>query len=292
MNKGMDKFLKDLSRAMEKSGVENMSKKDQTKFFESVMSDGLIPINSTSLTESEEALDLVYKALEATSRARFRKYIEEALSLDPFCEMAFEALGDNEPDSLISIAYYKTAMDFGLNKYLNGPKEKRVPIGMFYGVFETRSTMRSMYQYAECLLAIDEQKMAADIYKEIIRLNESDNQGARFILLYLLIALEDKTGFKKYQNQFSDDASCDINYAIALYIYKYHKDDVSKLEEAKKQALKSNKHVPGIFRKKEVVEFSQPFYQMGGEDEAVMYLDRYEEFWDEVEGARDWLESW
>ena len=290
--KDMDAFLKDLTRALEKSGADSMTEEDQKKLLDTLMAEGLPQTSFNDLTPEEQAKEYVYMALAESREKKFRSSIGVALSIDPFCEFAYEALGDREEDSFFSIAYYKFAMDLGLDTYLRGPHEKQVPVGMFYGHFETRSTIRSMYKYADCLLAIDAIEKAIQIYKEIVRLNENDNMGARFMLFHLLVQQGQKQEFKTYRKQFPEDSSCDVNYAIALYTFKFFSDDTAEMERVKEQALRSNTHVPQIFRENVEFDFDGDTYRVGGEDEAHIYLDTYGEFWDEVNGAREWLESW
>ncbi len=291
--KETDEFFKNLHRALEASGANELSEEEQKKVIGKLLTDGIPEIPFEDLSDEDKAIEMVGDAILEKKDTKFKEGIGHALMFNKSCEQAYEALGDREDDSNISIAFYKMGMDIGLGKYLTTEDgDKKVPVGMFYGYFETRSTMRCMYQYAECLFAREDNVEAMDVYEEIVRLNESDNMGARFVLLHLCIRNDEKEKFKKYVELFKDDCSCQVLYAQALFAFKYQKDSVKELNKVKKLALEANKHVPKVFEIGEESDAYQSYYTPGGEDEAEMYFDYFEEFWDDVEGATDWMISW
>ena len=46
--------------------------------------------------------------------------------------------------------------------------------------------MRAMHGVAQCLCELEQYEQAISIAKELLRLNENDNQGARYLLITAL----------------------------------------------------------------------------------------------------------
>lgn len=70
-----------------------------------------------------------------------------------------------------------------------GPDPFRAYAGHFWGAVETRPYMRARLGLARALTDAGDLEAAAEHYAELLRLNPGDNQGVRYLLLYLLLRL-------------------------------------------------------------------------------------------------------
>ena len=149
-----DAFFKDLERQMSKHQFEKMTDKEKKTFLDSLMKNGFDNTPFDDLTTEQQAIDAVCVAMDDDDEDKAYELIDFALSLDPTCELAYEALGDFSDNIHVSGACYKMGADIGLAKYLDGAsaetntkskKHTGVSSGMFYSMFETRSTIRCLF---------------------------------------------------------------------------------------------------------------------------------------------------
>ena len=281
---------------MAKHQFEKMTNKEKKTFLDSLMKNGFDNTPFDDLTTEQQAIDAVCVAMDDDDEDKAYELIDFALSLDPTCELAYEALGDFSDNMHVSGACYKMGADIGLSKYLdmskeeekNSRKQKSVQVGMFYNMFETRSTIRCLYKYGDTLFTDEQYLLAKQIFEKIMYLNSSDNMGSRYVLMHIYLALEDDKSFKKILKKYNDSTSY-FMYAKALHGYIYKKDDAKVLSRLKKEALAANAFIPALLRDGSDCEFLPNTYRIGSTEEADIYEDMYGDLWKKTEGAIAWL---
>ena len=116
-------------------------------------------------------------------------------------------------------------------------------IGHFYGIFETRPYIRGLYRKADYLIADGKAKQARDVCLEILRLNNNDNTGARYLLMAIYAYLEDEKEMLKLYKKYPEEALEMLFPQFALY-YKLGKDklilNIDRLNSEKNLIISSS----------------------------------------------------
>ncbi len=275
--------------------AEEMSVSEKKEFLEKLMKEGFNNTPFDELSDEEQAVDTVYVAMQEDDEEKAYEFIDYALSLDTKCELAYEALGDLADNQHVAGACFKMGADIGLRKYLSkedhAENNESVEVGMFYSMFETRPTIRCLYKYGDTLLGAGNYDDALEVFKEVLRLNTSDNMGARYALLHLLIGNEEKEEFLRCYKKYKDDSSTQMKYAHLLFLYVFERENTKAIEKAKKEALESSKYIPKLLAKRQEDGSLHGAYAMGSKEEADMYDFMFGQFWEEVDGAIEMLNA-
>lgn len=147
-------------------------------------------------------------------------------------------------------------------------------IGHFYGIFETRPYISGHYMKAELLLLIGKIKQGIEVCKEILRLNKSDNTGARYKLMAAYAYLEEEKPaldlYKKYPEE-------DLEMLFPLFALYYKLGDEAKAKSYLNRINKANKHFIKYFKDtiKENEDVMSGYYQKGDSSEVLMYFETY-----------------
>ncbi len=147
-------------------------------------------------------------------------------------------------------------------------------IGRFYGVLGTRPYIRGLYKKAQILLDEGKVKLAKEVCLEILKLNENDNTGARYVLMAIYAYLEEEKELLKIVKKYPEEALEVLYPQFALY-YK-----LGKNKEAKALLKRMNKANPYFIKvyngtlKEEDMEYDGS-YQKGRMSEVVMYFEEY-----------------
>src|SRR3954468_21800763 len=115
-----------------------------------------------------QAEDLVDQAAGARGRRRL-KLLRQALAICPDCADAHLAMAYRERNLEKMRPLFERAVEAGRNSVPAEAWEKWV--GQFWRRVETRPYMRGMMGLGEYLRAANEPARAAEIFKEMIRLN-------------------------------------------------------------------------------------------------------------------------
>lgn len=147
-------------------------------------------------------------------------------------------------------------------------------IGHFYGIFETRPYIAGHYMKADILLLTGKIKQGIEVCKEILRLNESDNTGARYKLMAAYAYLEEEKPaldlYKKYPEE-------NLEMLFPLFALYYKLGDETKAKSYLNRINKSNKHFIKFFKEtiKENEDVMAGYYQKGDSSEVLMYFETY-----------------
>ncbi len=127
---------------------------------------------------------------------------------------------------------------------------------------------------AEYLLEKGKLRQVANICKEVLRLNENDNLGVRYLLMAIYATLEEEKSmldlYKKYPEE-------DLEMLFPLFAIYYKSGNDKKALEYLKRIDKCNSNFVKYFNGtiKQSKKVSSGYYSRGDSSEIFMYLDRY-----------------
>jgi tetratricopeptide (TPR) repeat protein len=242
------------------------------------------------LTPLDEAQDLVYQAWEEPAKRERKKLARQALELSPDCADAYVILAEDNTETLVeALIYYEAGERAGVRAI--GEALFAEGEGHFWLILETRPYMRARGGLAHTLWELGRRQEAIDHYWEMLRLNEGDNQGIRYILAVCL--LEDKRDdeLEKLLSLNADDRMAMLQYARALLAFR-HEGASQEAGRYLQQAIKTNPHVPAyILGQKRIPKEQPPTIGWGDETEAVYVAGEIKHIWWREDGAIHWLRN-
>jgi tetratricopeptide (TPR) repeat protein len=286
--RAMEKMTSDLSRLLQGQNFE--SEEDLKAYLDDMVKDKKIP-DAPPKSAIQFAQDIMYEAWEAESRKERIKLAKEALSISPDCADAYNLLAEEAKTLEEAKELYQKGVDAGRRAL--GEKVFKEDVGHFWGYLPTRPYMRSLAGLMECLWELGKHDEAISHARKMLKLNTSDNQGIRYILIAYLSELGRYDELEKFMNRsgYKDDCAADWLYTKALLAFVKEGDSESARKELK-TALKGNKYVPEYLTDKKAIPKILPDrITMSGEDEGFCYAWRYEKAWKKVPGALDWLKE-
>lgn len=261
------------------------SLEEANAFLQESLASGDLP-EFVPTTPLEQAQDVVYQALEATGKRRL-ELAREALTISPDCADAYVLLAESTRDMQEARRLYEQGVQAGERAL--GAEVFDEAAGEFWGLIETRPYMRARHGLAVVLWHLGEHEAAIAHARELLRLNPGDNQGVRYMLAAWLLAAGDDAGLGALLAQYPEEWSANWAYTRALLTFR-QSGVGRKADQALKQALEVNPHVPGYLLG--VVPFPKhrpEYYGMGDENEAVLYVAEAAEAWLAEPAALAWL---
>jgi tetratricopeptide (TPR) repeat protein len=243
-------------------------------------------IPSTASTPVERAQDLVYRAMDARGRRRIQ-LARKALELSADCADAYVLLAEECAD--LGQARDLYAQGVAAGERVLGSTVFDEEAGHFWADVRTRPYMRARFGLARCLEDLGERDEALPHYRELLRLNPGDNQGARYAFLnaLLLTGRDDEAGALLLQ--FGDEPTALWQYGRALWAFR-REGDCAPSRQRLRAALRSNRHVPDYLAgDSEWVDPTPQSYAMGSREEAVICVDELGDAWKATPGALEWL---
>ena len=240
------------------------------------------------LTPLDEAQDLIYQAWEEPAKRERKKLARQALELSPDCADAYVILARDNTETLAeALIYFEAGVRAGERAI--GAALFNEEAGHFWLILETRPYMRARGGLANTLWDMGRRQEAIDHYWDMLRLNEGDNQGIRYILAVCL--LEDKRDdeLEKLLSLNANDGMAMLKYARALLAFRR---EGANREAARylQQAVKANPHVPAyILGQKRIPKERPPHIDWGGEREAAYVAAEIKHIWWQEDGAIHWL---
>lgn len=236
------------------------------------------------------AQELVYSAWEmADPRDRIRT-AKRALEIWPDCADAWVLLAENMAESLDEMyEFYAAGVEAGERAL--GEAAFTEDVGHFWGILETRPYMRARLGLARVLKEMGQIDEAVEHSRELLRLNPSDNQGNRYVLLHLLMEHGRDEEAASLLDEYVEDGMAEWTYARALLAYRQHgaSDEAGELLEA---ALKRNAFVPAyLLGRRRIPKQLPAMIGLGDNNEAIACAADYKAIWKQTPGAHDWLKS-
>ena len=240
--------------------------------------------------EAAQAQQLMYDAWEERKPARRIAMARQALAISPDCADAYVLLAEEEAKTAKdALALYEQAVAAGERAL--GKEFFRANVGYFWGLLETRPYMRARQGLGEVLWGVGRRQEAADHFNDMLRLNPGDNQGIRYILLNVLMELNDDAAARKLIKQYDEDGMATWTFTSALLSFRQHGAG-RQANQALKVALAQNSHVPAYLTGKKRLPARLPEYMgFGDQSEAVHYVAAFRDHWRQTPGAIEWLKT-
>ena len=267
-----NKFNNMLQEFLEKNNVKDINDaNEKLQEFIKMYNNGEIEYKNTPFDEAYEILE----------EAQYTKNEKEAIKLakkaykkssDCFDAILFQC--DLEENVIKRMKLLNDGLEFEKNRLTNEKYFDKENIGHFYGIFETRPYIRGLSIKAEYLLEEGKLRQAANICKEVLRLNENDNLGIRYLLMAIYATLEEEKSmldlYKKYPEE-------DLEMLFPLFAIYYKSGNDKKALEYLKRIDKCNSNFVKYFNGtiKQSKKVSSGYYSRGDSSEIFMYLDRY-----------------
>ena len=266
------KFYNALNEFMEKEDVkteEEYEKKLQE--FMQKYNAGEIEYTKTPLDEAYEILE---KAENSKSEKQALKYAKQAYEKCPECfdAIIFQVTLEEEPTKKLAL----------LEKGLEIEKERlkkegffdKESIGKFYGLFEARPYMRGLDVKANLLIVEGKMRQAIDVCHEMMRLNNNDNMGARYMLMALYAFLEDEKELLKLYKKYPEEH---LEVLFPMFVLYYKQGNDAKAKEYLDRINKANPHFIKLFKGtiKENKDMPLGYHSKGDSSEVLMYFMNY-----------------
>ncbi len=283
---GFDKVMASLTQIF--GGRDFMSDAELDALLDDKMANGEIP-PSAALDPLDEAQSLIYEAWNSEGPRKV-SLAHTALELSADCADAYIILAQEEAKSReAALDLYKKAYEAGRRAL--DPSVFEEGEGEFWGIMETRPYMRARLALAECLWDLGRKEDALGHLRELIRLNPSDNQGVRYILLQCLLESGADEELGDLLDRYGEDPSSAIAYTKALWQFR-RAGRGKAADAALAEALRANPHVPAYLLKRKPLPARAPAsVAMGSPEEAEAYAAGALAAWHQTLGAVDWLGS-
>ena len=278
-----ERSLAKLMQELDKQDFENV---DQLNEFMKTMQGKSLDDLPESTTDKGRSQDLVLQAYDETP-AKGKKLIKQALELDPNNADAYNYLASVENDVDKALTLYRQAEEAGERAL--GEEFMEENKGHFWGLIETRPYMRAKAGVAGCLYAKNRVNATIEVYREMIELNPSDNQGVRYLLATILLSKKDLSDYESFVKKYEGEDSALWHYNNALYHFK----KLGKSAKSDTELMKAYKFNPYVMDfmlgLKELPEEMPQFIGRGDENEAAAYIFDAIHTWGKTNGALDWM---
>jgi tetratricopeptide (TPR) repeat protein len=281
--RAMERVTAEIGRFVQSSGFKSLEEANAAlrERFSGPMAD----IPSTAATPLEKAQDLMYRAFAARGRRRIQ-LARQALELSADCADAYVVLAEESfaPDT--AHAFYEQGVEAGERAL--GPEVFTRDAGRFWDIVGTRPYMRARLGLAGSLDDLGRRDEAIQHYRELLRLNASDNQGVRYALLSTLLDEGRAAEALMLIGRFDEDSALWC-YGRALALFQ-REGDSAAARDAVRTALGVNRHVPHFLTEEGDRPGLEPTsYAPGSREEAMVCEDDLGDAWDATPGAIDWL---
>jgi tetratricopeptide (TPR) repeat protein len=233
--------------------------------------DGEIEYENTIL---DDAYELLEKAENAKTKEQAIKYAKEAYEMCPDCFDAVLFQVDIEDNPIKRWKLLNEGLEIEKTRLENQGYFKKENIGIFYGIFETRPYIRGLYNKVDYLLLDGKVKQAQEVCKEILKLNENDNLGARYFLMAIYAYFEEENDMLKLYKKYPEE---DLEMLFPLFVLYYKQGNDKKAKEYLNRINKVNPHLLKFYKgtMKKAKDIPEDHYALGDPSEVIMYLRTY-----------------
>jgi len=287
MRATMERSMADLAALL--SEEEFDSSEEMQAFLADVIERGDVP-RRKARTRLEQAQELAYDAWEAESPRERIRLAKKALALSPDCADAYVILAE-ETARTPKEAANLYARGVAAGERALGEEGFEEYAGTFWGVLTTRPYMRARLGLALALWEMGKHGDAIAHAWDMLRLNPSDNQGVRYILLDWLLESGDDRQAGELLNRCPGDAAAEWMYGRALHAFRVH-GDAAESRRFLAEAVKWNPYVPDyLLGRKRLPRVLPDLIGIGDESEAVSCAAAQMAAWYKTRGALAWLEQ-
>jgi tetratricopeptide (TPR) repeat protein len=284
--RAMERTLADVRRLIEEKRITSVD--DANRFLREQVLGRPIP-HRVGGTTIEQAQDLVYQAFEATGRRRIQ-LARKALAICPDCADAFVIQGEareEQEDYECALELYELGIAAGRRAL--GDDRLTSTDGLWVDI-ECRPYLRAIEGAARALEELARLDEAIERWREILRLNPGDNQGARYPLLRLLLETRQDEKASEHVEANAAEPMMIWGWAHALLAFRKRWDDpVSR--EALGAALRRSATVGRFLLRDEPAEEESDRFTPGTEEEAISCANTIRKAWIGTPGVLDWLKA-
>ncbi|MEM7479009.1 MAG: hypothetical protein AAF483_28835, partial [Planctomycetota bacterium] len=234
-------------------------------------------------TPADLAENLCYAAIDTYGRRRVQ-LVRLALEADPTHVEATVMLAESTGDIEQKIQRFEDAVALGEKQCADFFESA---VGHFWGLSETRPLMRAKQGLAYALSSDGQANAAIAQMKDLLRLNESDNQGVRFDIVPLLLTLDREEEAIEILERFPDGTGSWM-YLKAQVAYRVGGAGSRSAQRAMLEAFRLNPHVV------ELLQSATPpilpdHHAFGSPEEAAILIEEQIESWMECDGFVEWM---
>ena len=270
MNNKLNNMLEEFFKNNNVDNIDDANKKMQE--FIKMYNNGEIKYENTPL---DDAYELLEEAQNAKSKSEAVKLAKKAYEKSSECFDAILFQCDLEENGIKRMKLLDKGLEFEKNRLMKEKYFDKDNIGHFYGIFETRPYIRGLVDKASYLLEEGKLRQAGNICKEILRLNQNDNMGSRYLLMAIYATLEEE---KEMLNLYKKYPEENLEMLFPLFAIYYKSGNDKKALGYLKKVDKCNSNFVKYFNgtiKKSEKEISG-YYSRGDASEIFMYLSCYD----------------
>lgn len=213
----------------------------------------------------------------------------EAVRLWPDCADGYTLLGlHTSADLVLAIPLFTFAVMAGVRALGSVKLEQHT--GDLWALDEAHPFLNALGFLARSQREAGALGAAAIHFGEMLRLNTSDDQGARYDLLATLLEMGEHEGAGRVLEMFPEEATgAFFSYARALKLLQ-QRGDGDEARIAIREARTANVHAVGYLTGEKTLPLEMPeSFGPGNEEEAIVLADLQGPAWAATEGAIDWL---
>ena len=268
-----NKFNNMLQEFLKNNNVENIDEaNEKLQEFIKMYNNGEIEYENTPLDDAYEILE---EAQNAKTEKEAIKLAKKAYEKSKECFDAILFQCDLEENGIKRMKLLDEGLEFEKNRLTKEKYFDKENIGHFYGIFETRPYIRGLVIKAEYLLEEGKISQAENVCREVLRLNENDNMGARYLLMAIYATLEKENDMLKLYKKYPEE---DLEMMFPLFALYYKLGNDKKAKKYLNRVDKCNSNFVKFFNGtiKESKNVSSGYYSRGDSSEIFMYLNRYD----------------
>lgn len=226
-------------------------------------------------TPLDDAYEILEEAQNAKTEKEAIKLAKKAYEKSRECFDAILFQCDLEENGIKRMKLLDDGLEFEKSRLTKEKYFDKENIGHFYGIFETRQYIRGLVIKAEYLLEEGKISQAENVCREVLRLNENDNMGARYLLMAIYATLEKENDMLKLYKKYPEE---DLEMMFPLFALYYKLGNDKKAKEYLNRVDKCNSNFVKFFKGtiKESKNVSSGYYSRGDSSEIFMYLNRYD----------------
>ena len=226
-------------------------------------------------TPLDDAYEILEEAQNAKTEKEAIKLAKKAYEKSKECFDAILFQCDLEENGIRRMKLLDDGLEFEKNRLIKEKYFDKEKIGHFYGIFETRPYIRGLVIKAEYLLEEGKISQAENVCREVLRLNENDNMGARYLLMAIYATLEKENDMLKLYKKYPEE---DLEMIFPLFALYYKLGNDKKAKEYLNRVDKCNSNFVKFFKGtiKESENVNPGYYSRGDSSEIFMYLERYD----------------
>ena len=285
MNNKLNNMLKDF---LENNNVKNIDEANEK------LQDFIQKYNKNEIeyeaTDLDNAYDILDEAQNSKSKKQAKKLAEEAYSVCSDCFDAISFKSSLEKNSIDRMNILNEGLNFEEDRLRKNKFFEDDNMGSFYSIFETRPYIRGLNQKAFYLAQDGKYKLAIELCKEILELNNSDNTGIRYLLMALYACMEDEKAMLSLYEKYQEN-HLEMLFPLMILYYKF--EDYDKAQYYLKQIKKSNSNFIKYYKGSLYVDElkTDGYFQIGSVSEIVMYNDNFEFLLNTVPNISDFILS-